>query len=490
MTTISRLSFPDLTCRPRFGTERDFSRATLGPAVGKTAALLGKPFMPWQQYVADVSLEIDSDTGRLVYDEFGLTVPRQSGKSTFVLAKFTHRCTATSFFGRRQHLVYTAQTRAKAREKWEEDYAAELEASRAFASRVTVNRRGGDEHLRFQNGSRFGIEANTEKAGHGGTLDEAYIDEAFAQVDFRLEQAFGPAMITRANKMLGWISTAGWLDASPYLEAKVELGRNVVDDRSSTIAYFDWSAPPDCDPSDEDVWRDCMPALGYTVTLNAIRSEYRKAVAANKLSDFKRAYLNIWVPKGSDIVESVIPMELWRALSAPTVERPVGKVAFAVDSTPSNSATAISVAGARADGATQVQVVEHRPGQTWAVSRVVELSRGHDCCAVVIDPTSTAGALIGDIEAAGVVVVRVNSQEVNQACTQFYNAAIEGTLRHLSQPELDAAITGASKRELNASWAWNRKNTAVDITPLVSATNALWGWTTRHGSGDILSAVW
>jgi phage terminase large subunit-like protein len=184
------------SCPPRFGTRRNPDRATLGPAVGKVSAKLGKPFMPWQQDVADVVLEVDPVTGRLAYQEYGLTVPRQSGKSTFVNAKATHRCTATGFFGARQHVVYTAQTRQKAREKWEEDFLADLEASREFRGRFRAHKGNGNEHTRFSNRSRFGLESSTEKAGHGPTIDEAYIDEAFAHQDFRLEQAFGPAMIT------------------------------------------------------------------------------------------------------------------------------------------------------------------------------------------------------------------------------------------------------------------------------------------------------
>src|SRR6266705_3982215 len=112
--TISRTSYPGLSCLPRFGTLRDPDRPTLDPAVGATSGRLRKPFMPHQQYVADVVMEIDPETGRLAYSEYGLTIPRQEGKSTFVEAKAGHRCTATGFFGPRQHVVYTAQTRQKA----------------------------------------------------------------------------------------------------------------------------------------------------------------------------------------------------------------------------------------------------------------------------------------------------------------------------------------------------------------------------------------
>src|SRR5258706_2328965 len=301
---ISRTS-----CRRRFGTRRDPDRLTLGPGVGTVSAKLGKPFMPWQQYVADVVVEIDQVTARLAYQEMGLTVPRQSGKSTWVEAKSTHRCTATGFFGARQHVVYTAQTRQKAREKWEEDFAADLEGSRDFRGRIRVHKGNGAEHIRFQNRSRFGLEAATEKAGHGPTLDEAYIDEAFAHQDFRLEQAFGPAMITRLNKLLAWISTAGWPGGSPGLEEKVGRGRlAALDGRRHGIAYFEWSAPEDADPGDPGVWFEGMAALGWTVTEEAIRAEYEKARDGGKLNEFRRAYLNQWGPKDA-------PDADWQGLS-------------------------------------------------------------------------------------------------------------------------------------------------------------------------------
>lgn len=319
-----------MTCPPRFGTRRSPDRLTLGPKVAAVAARLGKPFMPWQRYVADVVMEIDPETGRLAYDKWGLTVPRQSGKSTFTEAKAVHRCSATGFFGERQHVVYTAQTRLKAREKWEEDFAADLEASPAFRRRIQVHKGNGNEHIRFSNGSRFGLEASTEKAGHGSTLDEAYLDEAFAHQDYRLEQAFEPAMITRANKQLGWLSTAGWLDGSPYLLDQVEIGRALVTGgRRRGYAFFDWSAPEGADAGDEGVWLECMPAVcpdppcrcgagqwRHTITLEAIRAVYEKAVDSGRVNDFRRAYLNQWVPKDVEADWMVIGQDAWGAAAA------------------------------------------------------------------------------------------------------------------------------------------------------------------------------
>jgi hypothetical protein len=468
--------------RPRFGTQRSPERATLGPAVGEVARMLGKPFMPWQQHVADVVLEIDPETGRLAYSEFGLTVPRQSGKSTFVLAKAIHRGSATGFFGRRQGLVYTAQTRKDARKKWEEDFIPDVEASRVFCRRVAVHKGNGNEHFRFTNGSRFGIESATEKAGHGPTLDEAYIDEAFAQVDNRLEQAFSPAMITRPNKQLGWISTAGWLGGSPYLEDKARLGRlAVANGWRSGLAYFEWSAPEDADPGDEAVWWECMPALGHTITIEAMRDVYRKAVESGKINDFKRPYLNIWVPKPVAAVPSVVPVERWDACLDPGSSVAVGE-RFALDVSPDQSRSAIAVAGARADGLAHVEltsnggVVDDRDGTDWVQPRLVDMKTRWPDLRVAVAAGSAAESLKPDLEAADIPVDVIPAREVAAACGAFYLKILAAEVRQIGQTELTTALEGARKRQEDGEtgWVWGRRKSTVPIPAVYAATLAHW----------------
>lgn len=474
-------SSPPLTCPPRFGTKRSPERATLGPAVGVVAAMLGKPLMAWQQYVADVILEIDPITGELAFDEWVLTVPRQSGKSTFVLAKATHRGSATKFFGDRQRIVYTAQTRQKAREKWEEDFVADLQRSRQFRARVTPHRPGGNEHIRFANQSKFGIDANTEKAGHGGTLDEAYIDEAFAQVDNRLEQAFGPAMITRRNKQLGAISTAGWLDASPYLLEKVRIGRRLVaDDVRRGTAYFEWSAPDDADPADEDVWLGCMPAVhrpdcgsrckSHTVRLSAIRAEFEKATRSGKLSDFRRAYLNQWVMKPREAEETAVGD--WASCAASLTEAPpVEAVGVAVSV--GREWASIGAAAHLADGRPLLAPVDRRADVDWLVDEVPRLQRELGC-EVVMDEKGPGGDLIERLERAGARITRANLADYLDACAGLTDRVKAQTVVHSGDADLDAAVKGARWRMVGDRRAFARKTSEGDVSMLEAVTLALW----------------
>jgi phage terminase large subunit-like protein len=60
-------------------------RGTRGGYLAKVSAQLGVPLMPWQQLVADVGWELAED-GRPAYREVVLTIPRQNGKTTLVMA--------------------------------------------------------------------------------------------------------------------------------------------------------------------------------------------------------------------------------------------------------------------------------------------------------------------------------------------------------------------------------------------------------------------
>jgi len=48
-------------------------------------------------------------------------------------------------------------------------------------------------------------------------------------------------------------------------------------------------------------------------------------------------------------------------------------------------------------------------------------------------------------------------------------------VHHIGQPELTAAVAGAVKRDVGGSWAWARRDIAVDVTPLASVSLALFG---------------
>lgn len=429
--------------------------------------------MPWQQHVADVVGEVDPDTGLLVYREINLLVPRQSGKTTLTLAKAVHRAVGVAAQHGPQRIVYTAQKGRDARAKFLDEHVPIVERS-AFGRRrpplFTVRKSQMiGEAILWRNGSQHGISAPTETAGHGGTVDEVFLDEAFAHVDWTLEQGLRPTMITRPQPQLWVLSTAG-TPKSVYLWAKVEAGRQrCVDGTRSSIAYFEWSADDDDDPGDPETWRRCMPALGYTVSESAIAAEFE----AMSLPEFKRAYLNVWDPRRG---APVISADQWSSL-ADARSRPEDPLAFSFDISPDRAWAAVAVAGRRADGLLHLEVVDHRPGTDWLIGRLAELQERHRPKVIAADYAGPGGSLKAELERRQLVVREVTAREHAQACGSFYDAAMAGWLRHLGQPTLAAAVDGAVKRPLGDAWAWSRKSSSVDICPLVAVTLAGWALT-------------
>ncbi len=426
--------------------------------------------MPWQQYVADVALEINPLTGLLQYREVDLTVPRQSGKTTLILGAVVQR---SLMMGPRQTSVYTAQTRGKARQKWNDDHLPIIEAS-VFARLIKDIRLANDsEALYWQNGSRYGIDAGTETSGHGSTLDMAVVDEAFSEVDSRKERSFRPTMITRPEPQLWVVSTAGTAK-SVYLKSKVDAGRKrhlsgVV---SRSTCYFEWSAPDNADWLDRAVWRACMPALGYTVSIDTIEAELESLMeTTNGEDDFRRAYLNQW--RDGVAVLQVIAAEDW--LDAEDVDSRIADDSprvFALDVSPDRSWSAIAVAGQRDDGLDHVEVVEYRRGTDWAAGRLAELRGRWNAPGPVILTGPAARSLTDELSAVDVDYLVMSGPDMTAACGQLFDR-IPARCKHIGQTSLNGALSAASKRAVGAAWVWDTRGPI--IAPLVAATASRWG---------------
>lgn len=450
-------------CPPRWSTPRT-DRPTLGGKVAQIAELLGTPLMPWQRLVADIAYEIDEETGRLAYREVRLTVPRQSGKTTLMLAAMTHRCIA---MGDRQRIFYTAQTGKDARLKWEDEHVPVLERS-ALAPLIQVRRTNGSEAIRWDNGSLWSLLATTESAGHGAQADLGVLDEAFSYVDDRLEQAMKPAMVTRPQPQLWIVSTAGTED-SLYLNEKIDDGRmRAAAGATSSVAFFEWSAPEEADIASPDTWRACMPALGLTVPIEAIRSDFESM----REPEFRRAYLNQRQDRAASAPWQIISEADWSACAdknSAIADTPT----IALDVTPSRSMASLCAAGVRDDGVAHIEVIGNRPGTSWVLDWFAADDRVRKYRSIVIDPVSGANSLVSDLRNLGLQIVEVGTRQMVAGCGKFYDLATQGRLRHIDQVPLNAAIAGSKKRNLGDAWAWHRRDNTVDVSPLVAATLAL-----------------
>lgn len=427
---------------------------------------MGQPLMPWQRLVADVGGElVEHPSGILVpaFRTVVFTVERQNGKTTLVLSWEVQRAIGWEDYGP-QRIAYSAQTGKDARNKLLDDQVPILERHRKALGIQAINRSNGNEGVVWHNGSRLGLLASTEEAGHGKTIHLGVKDEYFADTDNRRDQALIPAMATRVDAQVVACSTMG-TDASEPWNRLVEQGRAAVAARRREgVAYFEWSVPEDEDIDDPKAWWTYMPAMGHTIDESVIRDA--RLIMTD--GDFRRAFGN----QQTKVDDRVIPAHLWHAVCDPKAMAE-GRLVFALDATPERTAASVVVCS----DSQVIEVVEHRrtDSPTWLVEFAQGLAARHRDPLFVVARRSPAGALLEDLEAANLRVLVVEPSDETTASALMFDAIVDGTVTVRSEPVLDAAVAGVAKQLVGDSFKWSRKSSAVDISPLVGATLALWG---------------
>jgi hypothetical protein len=427
-------------------------------------------FMPWQSYVADVAGELDPATGRRWYDTVFVKVPRQQGKTNLLEAQMLAASRRPDPTGRmvRRVVVYTAQDRAHASVRIIKEFEqVKLQSCESLRGRYTVRRSNGSEWVEFPDTwSRIAVEASNATAGHGLTVDDAVLDEAFAHRDLTLINAIQPTMITRPDPQLWIVSTPGNGDDGLMLHYE-EAAAVALNDPDSRMAVFDWSAEEDDDRADPDVWARVMPALGHTITPDRVRSLLRTTPPA----EFDRAYL-ARRPTASTV--AAVDLAAWaecRNLGPPLA--PVGGVTVAVEVDPDRTFGVIAVAHRHGDGVGVV--IDRQPGTRWLAAAVHTIARrpGVTVVDVWADRRSGLGGVIDELAGRGVDVHEVTAGDVASAAGTFYDTVGGLELVHDDQHDLNLAVIGSRRRPLGDAWTFSKLESVGDVAPAAAAALAV-----------------
>lgn len=429
----------------------------------------------------DTLYELDDD-GALWYTEARIATPRRSAKSTSMLVRHVHRMLRSEAlcWGARPQAAATAQSAADMRDMMVNDWMPVVDAAQMpeWKRNLLSN---GKEAIEWNNGGRIITFPPNGKGGHGKTLDATDLDEAFAFVDGRAETGVRHAMDTRFSPQLVISSTAGTAE-STYWRAKIEDGRErVLSGEDGHVYVLEYAAGPEDDVNNPDHWPRWMPALGYTVPMKRALSEH----GVLSPEEWLRAWCNGWTGASSQI----IPAAAWAACHAPKTPR-TGKVWMSVDASPGvggkGRSASIAVASWRGKKIA-VQVIKHGAGLDWLADAIGELTRTNTVQLLYIDTTGDIKQVLPDIRRTAMAKIEVvDVGTMGAACGRFHQGVIDGVIQHLGQPMLDAAVEGADKRTLEDQWAWKRRSSTADISPLVAATLAAWGAAVNGERGPVL----
>lgn len=477
---------------PTYRSEPVYAR-TLGPEVADLARLASFGPDPEQELILDAVFALDK-RGKSAAFETAAVVGRQNLK-TGVMKQIA---LGWLFLTDERLVVWSAHKFETAQESFR-DLVELIDGSPHLSRRVKAIHRGnGDEAIELVGDRRLIFKTRTKGGGRGLSGDKVFLDEAFALQPMHMG-ALLPTLSARPDPQVVYGSSAG-LAESVVLRGVRDRGRAGADAR---LAYFEWCAPPPqeacrdgakcthaldakgCGCDRPELWQQANPQLGRRISLDFMAAERRALPPA----EFAREHMGWWDEPAGGLVP--ITPEAW-ASGADGESQVQDPVALAVDITPDRSMAAISAAGRRADGLTHGELVDHRPGTGWIVDRLVELATNWRPCAVVLDPGGPAGSLEKELNERGFQTEPtgdewrlhlVGTREYAQACGALVDDVNNGRWRHLNQGPLNTAVEGARTRPLAEAWAWSRRNSEDDISPLVSVTLARHGFAT-HGVAE------
>lgn len=456
--------------RPRYLKVPKYSESAGDEAI-ELAAQAGLNLDDWQKFVLRNSL-VENEQGNWAATEVGLIVPRQNGKGSVLEA----RELAGLFLFDEQLIIHSAQLFSTAAEGFRR-LVTLVESNNELKQKVRrIVYSHGSEGIELKSGSRIKFMARSRSSMRGFSADVLILDEAYDLAEAAME-AMIPTMAARPMAQVWYTSSAPLAD-SVVLKRICARGRSAED--TGGLAYFEWAAADDCNPSDPEAWADANPALGYRLTTKFMDREYE----ALSTEGFKRERLGLY---NDAVRERLFPK--WSEL-IDAESKITSRLVFGIDIAPDRGRAAISVAGKRPDEIPHIESVDSRPGAHWIVGRVDELLEKWGDLTIVIDDKASAGSLITDLENMyGVTLIRPTSREIAAGCSRLFDACESDNVRHLGQSVLDDAVDAAVKRYVGDAWMLDRRKPDADISPLVSAALAYWAVTEGHADFDISSQV-
>jgi hypothetical protein len=320
--------------------------------------------------------------------------------------------------------------------------------------------------------------ARSSGSGRGFTVDVLVCDEDQDLTDDELA-ALLPTISAAPSKNPMVIMTGTPPDPDKMDAAKGEVARRVrAEAQAGTDPYlccFDWGVPdgPMPDVDNEAIAYDTNPALvSGRLSIEEVRRE-KKMMSAAK---FARERYGWWGDPETKH-QGVLSVKQWGDLKVVAPEPT--KAQLVVDVSPNLEWTSVGLASQAPDGRTLV-MVKREPGTGWADKSVIRTVKGApDLPPVEITEVAlTPNAMIfaPALTAAGIEHHPLTNTEIGRGCTAFQEWVRDGSVVHLGQQELDAAVRNARTRYVGDTQHWDQRDRAIDNTPLVATSVAAQRW--------------
>ena len=417
--------------------------------------IVGIDLLPWQEYVLKDILTIDK-AGLWIRKTNLILVARQNGKThlarmlilahlikweTNVLIMSSNRSMALDTFRQVTHLIET------------NDHL------KGFVKQIRYA--NGTESIEMLSGARLDVVASTRDGSRGRTVNGLLFIDELREID---EEGYRAAMpTTRAHAGSHVLLTSNAGDA--FSKVLNDLRERALDHPPKSFGFYEYSAPQYCKINDRVAWAQANPALGYTITEEAIE----EAISTSPIENTRTETLCQWI----DSLSSPWPHGVLEETSDSTLTITPGALTmFGFDVSPSRRNASLVAGQIMPDGKIAIGILETFESQVAVDDlRIAASIKGwadiYRPRMVLFDKYTTA-SIAERLANAGVITMDCSGQQFYQACGDLLDGLVNHRVVHNGQDELISQFNNCSAKVNDSSWRIVKRKSAGDVSAPIS----------------------
>ena len=417
--------------------------------------IIQMPLLPWQEYVLKDMLTIGKD-GLFIRKTNLLLCARQVGKThlarMLILAHLIKWET---------NVLIMSSNRSMALDTFRQ-ITQVLETNDHLKGFVKqIRHANGTESIEMLSGARLDVVAATRDGSRGRTVNGLLFIDELREITEEGYRAAIPTTRAHSGSHTLLASNAG--DAfSTVLNGMRE---RALENPPKTFGFYEYSAPQYCKITDRAGWAQANPALGYTITEEALE----EAVATSPIENTRTELLCQWI----DSLSSPWPHGVLEDTSDASLTIPVGGyTVFAFDVSPSRRNASLVAGQILPDGRIGVGIL-----QTWESQISVDdlrIAADIKGWADQYRPRQicfdkyTAQSIADRLTNAGQMTMDISGAAFYQACGDLLDALVNHRLVHSGQENWVQQMNNCAAKTNDSSWRIVKRKSAGDVSGAIS----------------------
>jgi phage terminase large subunit-like protein len=409
------------------------------------------PLLPWQEFVLKDMLTVDKN-GVWVRRSNLVMAARQNGKTHLVrMLILTHLIKWNT------NVLIMSSNRSMALDTFRQ-VTQILESNDHLKGFVKqIRHANGTESIEMLSGARLDVVAATRDGSRGRSVNGLLFIDELREVT---EEGFRAAMpVTRAHVGSHTLLTSNAGDA--FSKVLNDLHERCLNNPPKSLGFYEYSAPQYCKIDDRAAWAMANPALGYTITEEAIE----EAVATSPIENTRTEVLCQWV---SSLSSPFPPNSIEDCSDSELVINAGGYAVFGFDVSPSKRNASLCAGVLMPDGKIAVGILESWESQVSvddlkiaaAIKGWADIWRPRT---ILFDRYATQ-SIADRLANAGCVVESCDGQQFYRACGDLLDAVVNGRLVHNGQRELIEQFSNVAAKVNDSAWRIVKRKSAGDIS--------------------------